>query len=298
MTIAAVLIASVLLSQCDDNQSLPNRAARRELSAEEAAAVAAEARGAVDAFLEAWNTGSSAELAEVVGFPFVTLRGDGRVRIDGSSETFQPRYFERIRETEQWHHSTYDAIEPVWVFDNKVHFKVQWSRYNTNGERYANGEVLFVVPKVDETWRVRARSSIAPPQPQDEAIAAEARGAVDAFLEAWNTGCSEAVSDVVRFPFVTLGVNSPVTITETPEEFLPGLFERIREKDHWDHSTFDEIEPVWVSENRVHFRVQWSRHNTDGEKYVTGDILYTTTKVDDEWRIQVRSPLSRNRRLQ
>ena len=125
MTIAAVLIASVLLSQCDDNQSLPNRAARRELSAEEAAAVAAEARAAVDAFLEAWNTGSSAELAEVVGFPFVTLRGDGRVRIDGSPETFQPRYFERIRETEQWNHSTYDAIEPVWVFDNKVHFKVQ-----------------------------------------------------------------------------------------------------------------------------------------------------------------------------
>lgn len=160
MTIAAVLAVTVLLSQCDDPQTPVERAEREPLGAEEAAAIAKEARGAVDAFLAAWNTGSSAALAKEVRFPFVTLRGNGRVRIDETPETFQPRYFEKLREDENWDHSTFDAIEPVWVAESKVHFKVQWSRHNVDAVRYMTGEILYVVTRVDEEWRIQVRSSL------------------------------------------------------------------------------------------------------------------------------------------
>ena len=128
--------------------------------------------------------------------------------------------------------------------------------------------------------------------PQEAAIAKEARAGVEAFLAAWNTGSSAELNKVVRFPFITIRQDGRVGIAQTPEEFQPRMFERLREEQHWDHSTFDSIEPVWIDREKAHFKVQWSRHNTDGARYLTGQILYVLNKVDGAWKIQVRSSLS------
>ena len=159
MSVTPFFLATDLFNQCDDNPDARGAAVREQLSEHEAA-IAEEARGAVDAFRVAWNTGSSAELSKVVRFPFVTLRYNGRVEIDEAPETLQPGLFEKLRDDENWDHSTFDAIEPVWVAENKVHFQVNWSRHDTVGVRYKTGEILYVVNRVDDEWRIQVRSPL------------------------------------------------------------------------------------------------------------------------------------------
>ena len=158
MPIKALLVTSALLSQSDDTQSPPISSELVHLSPEEAA-VAKEARAGVEAFIDAWNTGRNAELRKALHYPFITLRGTGDVEIAQTPDEFQID-FDRMRNKQQWDHSTFDAIEPVWIAPAKAHFKVQWSRHNTNGTRYVTGQILYVLTKVDGQWKIQVRSPL------------------------------------------------------------------------------------------------------------------------------------------
>jgi len=61
-----------------------------------------------------------------------------------------------------WARSEWDSIEVVQADPEKVHFKVQFSRFNPAGQRYASFDSLYIVQKVDDVWGIRARSSFAP----------------------------------------------------------------------------------------------------------------------------------------
>ena len=118
---------------------------------------------------------------------------------------------------------------------------------------------------------------------------AQARDALDAFRTAWNNGDNDALLRAVHFPFVTVSFNGQVVVAEKPADFTTE-FAAMRAQEGWHHS-FDQVEATWVSEDKVNFRVEWSRHHEDGRTDREGRIFYLVTKRDGHWGLQVRSPM-------
>lgn len=83
------------------------------------------------------------------------------------------------------------------------------------------------------------------------------------FINAWDTGDNEELRRTMKFPFVTVGPNGRVIVTETPNDFSAN-FAGMREREGWHHSRLDRVEATWVSEDKVNFRVDWSRHLEEG----------------------------------
>ncbi len=120
----------------------------------------ARARAAVEAFFRAFNARDDEAQRATMHFPHVRL-ASGRVRVTERAEDFATP-FERLAEAEGWDHSTLDACELVHEGPDKVHFAVTFSRYSSDGTRYATHRSLWVVTKIDGRWGVQARSSFAP----------------------------------------------------------------------------------------------------------------------------------------
>jgi hypothetical protein len=61
-----------------------------------------------------------------------------------------------------WSHSQWDSIETIQADAEKVHFAVQFTRFNPQGEPYISFNSLYIVQRTDTRWGIRARSSFAP----------------------------------------------------------------------------------------------------------------------------------------
>jgi len=68
----------------------------------------------------------------------------------------------RLAEREGWHHSEMDALEAVQSSDDKVHFLIEFSRYRSDGYRYAHYKGLWILSRVDGRWGIQARSIFPP----------------------------------------------------------------------------------------------------------------------------------------
>ena len=115
-----------------------------------------------------------------------------------------------------------------------------------------------------------------------------ALAALNEFIDAWNTADNAELRKALNYPFFTLFRPGQPEIAETPEQFTTD-FQLMREQQNWARSTFDESKALTVTEDQVHFATTYSRHNTDGEKYQTGRVLYIVTKQDGHWGMQFRS---------
>ena len=132
----------------------------------------------------------------------------------------------------------------------------------------------------------------------DKATAAkESRAAVDRFIKEWNTGKTENLRNALHYPYVRVGYKGTMHVSLTREK-LEIDFTGMRTRQNWDHSTFDKIEPIFVAEDRAHYKVSWSRHNTAGKRYMTGEAVYIVTKRDGRWALSVRSSIWRRREIQ
>jgi hypothetical protein len=69
--------------------------------------------------------------------------------------------FDFLTEREGWDHSTLDMVEVIHESDVKVHFKIEFSCYMTDGTKYATPQSLWIVTKKDDHWGVLVRSSYA-----------------------------------------------------------------------------------------------------------------------------------------
>lgn len=127
---------------------------RRDADAEE------KARGAVDAFFEAFNAQDQDAHRAALNYPHVRL-ASGRVRVVSSPDDFDVP-FDRLKASEGWHHSTLDRCEPIHADADKVHFDVAFSRYKADGTRYATHEAIWIITNHAGHWGVQCRSSYAP----------------------------------------------------------------------------------------------------------------------------------------
>ena len=61
-----------------------------------------------------------------------------------------------------WSHSRWDSIATVQADAEKVHFAVQFTRFNPEGEAYVSFNSLYILQRTESGWGIRARSSFAP----------------------------------------------------------------------------------------------------------------------------------------
>ena len=70
--------------------------------------------------------------------------------------------FEAFAERTGWHHSAWDSREIFQSGKNKVHIAVQFTRYDSDDNKIATYNSLYIVTHLDGKWGTQARSSFAP----------------------------------------------------------------------------------------------------------------------------------------
>ena len=118
----------------------------------------------------------------------------------------------------------------------------------------------------------------------------EARTALEEYFRAWNAADNDAIATISNFPRLSLGANGQAVVRESPEDIAID-FDLLRQAEGWDHSTLDLMEAVHVSEDKVHFRIVFSRRLADGSSYRTVPGLYVITRQDGHWGLQLQSVL-------
>ncbi|XOV84123.1 MAG: hypothetical protein ACFHXK_03185 [bacterium] len=126
------------------------------------AAAIKSARLVMDDFMTHFNARDPARWADTLLFPHVRIASGGVIVTPGKAEFVANMDFAAFAETFNWSHSAWDSIDVIQAGPDKVHFKVQFSRFNTAGERYVTYDSLYIVQRDGDRWGIRARSSFAP----------------------------------------------------------------------------------------------------------------------------------------
>lgn len=122
------------------------------------------------------------------------------------------------------------------------------------------------------------------PKPQSEA---EARRVIEAYFPLFNSVDPIGLLAVINFPHIRVA-GGRTTIIPSEAEWT-GDPTPLDPAENWHHSALDSVEVVQSSADKVHARVVFSRHRSDGTRYVTYEALWVVTKADGKWGIQVRS---------
>lgn len=130
-------------------------------AAEDAISIQA-ARQVMTEFLRAFNGRDVDALAATLMYPHVRIAAGGLVVFPDSEAFIAATDMQAFAQRFDWNHSEWDAIDVVQSGPGKVHFKVQFSRFDARGQRNATFNSLYVVQQVDGRWGIRARSSFAP----------------------------------------------------------------------------------------------------------------------------------------
>lgn len=122
----------------------------------------AAARATMDEFLSAFNARDEVRWADTLLFPHVRIASNG-LNVAESKQAFVANTdLEQFAIDNDWDFSEWDSIETIHAGPDKVHFKVVFSRFNPQGERYVTFDSLYILQKIEGKWGIRARSSFAP----------------------------------------------------------------------------------------------------------------------------------------
>ena len=128
----------------------------------ETQAAIAAARVVMDDFMTHFNARDEARWADTLLFPHVRVASGGVIVTPSKAEFVANTDLDEFAKIYNWSHSAWDSIELVQAGPEKVHFKVRFSRFNPEGEKYVSFDSLYVLQLIDGRWGIRARSSFAP----------------------------------------------------------------------------------------------------------------------------------------
>lgn len=134
----------------------------QEPAADSATDPVVAARQVMNDFLTAFNARDEAGWADTLLFPHIRMASGEVMVYDDKTQFVASTDLDEFARANNWHHSEWDDIEVIQSGPHKVHFKVRFSRFNPEGERYATFDSLYVLQQVDGRWGIRARSSFAP----------------------------------------------------------------------------------------------------------------------------------------
>ena len=119
----------------------------------------AEARAVMDGFMVAFNA-QDAEALRTTWFHFPHVRlHSGQVTIMATPPDFRSAIWGRTGQAEGWARTAWDYVEPVDSGPDKVHFRVQFTRYRADGSAIGSYRSLYIVTRQDGRWGIQARSS-------------------------------------------------------------------------------------------------------------------------------------------
>lgn len=128
-------------------------------SAESEPAREAEARAPIEAFFAGFNAKDIEAIRKSLHYPHVRL-ASGTVAVAQTAEEYSIPY--DLLEATGWRRSTLDSCLMRQNSEGKVHFEIEFTRYNEKDEPYALYKSLWISEFKDGRWGIRARSSFAP----------------------------------------------------------------------------------------------------------------------------------------
>jgi hypothetical protein len=156
------------------------------------------ALGALDRFIESWNSRDPYRFAQAMHYPHVRVapRGEPVVSADAAAYAAEVRYDQAL--AMGWDHSRWDEKRVIQVSADRVHAAGRWCRYDAQGRRLLPNQVLYVVTRRGDDWRIQARFGIdSEGTPQSGGPEAAGR-----FLEALAAEDRAGVARSAHFPLI------------------------------------------------------------------------------------------------
>ena len=249
-----------------------------------------EAMVALDRYLETWNSRNPAVWATSLHFPHVRP-GAGPFEMSQTPETYAASVnFEQTLKT-GWHHSEWVSREVLQVGVDKVHAAGAWQRWAVDGRALTGSAITYVLTRHNDRWGVQARFAAGPtgidPQAGEQSATA-GRGAVDAFMQAWNSHDPHALAAAVHYPHVRMS-DGRVEIWRTAEEFLAGP-EPGRQRT-WYQTKLDDVKVAQATATGVNLTVRFSRIGRDGRVLSRDEGVFLVALRGGLWKVQARSTM-------
>jgi hypothetical protein len=119
------------------------------------------ARKAMDDFMTAFNSRDVHAWAATLNYPHVRFASN-QVRIYNSAEDFAREDADYAKRLAPWDHSKWESMQVIQSGPDKVHFAVEFIRYDKSGKEIGRFPSLYIVTLKNGHWGVQARSSFAP----------------------------------------------------------------------------------------------------------------------------------------
>lgn len=111
-------------------------------------------------FLRTFNARDAQAWAQVMNYPHVRLAGDQVIVWQSATDYAAANDLAPLADT-GWAYSRWDFIRPVQADATKVHFALQFTRYDAQDRAQQSFQALYVVTLKDGHWGVQSRSSYA-----------------------------------------------------------------------------------------------------------------------------------------
>jgi len=117
------------------------------------------ARAAMDGFMAAFNA-RDAEAIRSRWFHFPHVRfHSGTVTVMQAPADYDNLVWESQGQSAGWGRSAWDYVEVIDAGPEKVHFRVQFTRYRADGSAIGSYRSLYIVTLKDGRWAIQGRSS-------------------------------------------------------------------------------------------------------------------------------------------
>ena len=117
------------------------------------------ARAAMDGFMAAFNA-RDAEAIRSRWFHFPHVRfHSGTVTVMQTPADYDNLVWESQGQSAGWGRSAWDYVEVIDAGPEKVHFRVQFTRYRADGSAIGSYRSLYIVTLKDGRWAIQGRSS-------------------------------------------------------------------------------------------------------------------------------------------
>ena len=119
----------------------------------------ADARSALESFMNAVNAEDTHAIkTRWFHFPHVRIHS-GKITLMNSADDYVSPVITRQGQAAEWARSTWDYIEAIDSGPEKVHFRVQFSRFRSDDSLIGSYKSLYIVAFKEGRWAIQARSS-------------------------------------------------------------------------------------------------------------------------------------------
>lgn len=120
-----------------------------------------DARQAMQDFMTAFNSRDVNAWAATLNYPHVRFASNN-VAVYQDSGEFARKNANYAQRLAPWDHSKWESMKVIQSGPDKVHFAVEFIRYDKSGKEIGRFPSFYIVTKKDGHWGVQGRSSFAP----------------------------------------------------------------------------------------------------------------------------------------